>query len=159
MTLEQEKRKNEIVIKYLKQLFPNIGIKAEYSTNDNDLDTIIVQEQAGQKEVFFNNNTPLYNYYSIDIFGTSIKKIKDISVELGNLIGKMQRYDNTLNDKIEHWQIIFQQMSNPQAIEYSDIRRIGYNMTLQCVVNIVAIDTIQNKIEKKELKKNGTIFK
>ena len=39
-------------------------IKAEYSTNDNDIQVIVVTETSGQKIVMWNNN-PLYNYYDI----------------------------------------------------------------------------------------------
>lgn len=142
MTIEEEKRKNEIVIKYLKTKFPNLKCVAEYSTDDKNLDVIVVQEQAGQKEVFFDNETPLYNYYNIDIFGNNIKTMKDISVEIGNLIGQMVMLENIQNNTKEKWQIIFNQITNPQTVSYSDIRRVSYNMTLQCVVNIVDRETI-----------------
>ena len=45
--------------------------------------------------------------------------------------------DENNNTYSEKWQIIFKQFSNPQAIEYLDIRRVGYNATMQCVVNKV----------------------
>jgi hypothetical protein len=38
----------------------------------------------------------------------------------------------------QKWQIIFQQFANPRTIEFMDIRRIAYTMTLKCVVNRVA---------------------
>jgi hypothetical protein len=44
----------------------------------------------------------------------------------------------------EKWQIIFQQYSNPQPIEYLDIRRIGYTATLKCIVNLVSRKEIEN---------------
>ena len=132
MTDSDIKRKNLILIEYLQGLYPNWKIKAEYSTNDNDTNVIVVQEQMGQKVVFFEDTTPLFNYYSIQVFGDSIKECKEMSVELGNLIGKSILYQKNN----ETWQFIFQQFSNPQAIEYYDIRRVGYTMTLKCIVNL-----------------------
>ena len=38
----------------------------------------------------------------------------------------------------DKYQIIFKQYSNPQAIEYMDIRRVGYSATLQCIINKIA---------------------
>jgi hypothetical protein len=64
--------------------------------------------------------------------------MKTISTELGDLIGSNNiiNYQNGLVN--EKWQIIFKQYSNPQAIEYMDIRRVGYSMVFQCIVNRVA---------------------
>lgn len=133
MTNAELKEKNVILINYLQSIIPNYKFKAEYSTNDNDTEVIVVQEQMGNKIVFYGDIPPLFNYYSIQIFGSSIAKCKETSVEIGNLIGKsvlFQKGNQT-------WQIIFQQFSNPQAIEYYDIRRVGYTATLKCIVNRV----------------------
>ncbi len=133
MTENDIKRKNVILINYLQSQFSGFKFKAEYSTNDNDTDVIVVQEQMGEKIVFYGNVPPLFNYYSIQIFGTSIAKCKEMSVNIGSLIGKSVLYQNGT----EKWQIIFQQFSNPQAIEYYDIRRVGYTSTLKCIVNLI----------------------
>lgn len=133
MTEQDIKNKNVVLINYLQSLYNDFKFKAEYSTNDNDTDVIVVQEQMGEKVVFYGDVTPLFNYYSIQIFGTSIAKCKEMSVDLGNLIGKSVLFDYQ-NQK---WQLIFMQFSNPQAIEYYDIRRVGYAMTLKCIVNRV----------------------
>ena len=87
-----------------------------------------------RKVVFFGDISPLYNYYQVEIWGLSMRENKNIATEIGELIGKhiIVTYDN------KKWQIIFKQYSNPQAIEYMDIRRIGYTATLQCVINRVA---------------------
>ena len=45
-----------------------------------------------------------------------------------------------LVDYNKKWQIIFKQYSNPQPIEYMEIRRVGYIATLQCVVNQSGIE-------------------
>ena len=139
MTEQEIKRKNEVLIKYLQSKISNYKFKAEYSTNDNDTEVIVVQEQMGEKVVFFGDCPPLFNYYSIQIFGSSIAKCKETSVEIGNLIGKSDIF------KIgnETWQLIFKQLSNPQAIEYYDIRRVGYTATLKCIINLV--DKQENK--------------
>lgn len=136
MTNEEIKEKNVILINYLQSIIPNYKFKAEYSTNDNDTDVVVVQEQMGEKVVFFSDIPPLFNYYSIQIFGTSIAKCKETSVEIGNLIGKSILFKK--GNKT--WQIIFQQFSNPQAIEYYDIKRVGYVATLKCIVNLVYKD-------------------
>jgi len=134
MTLEDIKNKNLVLINYLDSIIDDYKIKAEFSTNDNDIKVITVQEETGQKVVFYDNNKPLFNYYNIDIFGTSIQEQKNTSVLLGNLIGQ-----HVLTDfNNQRWQIIFMQVSNPRAVEYMDIRRVSYNLTLKCIVNRVA---------------------
>lgn len=130
--------KNLVLIKFIQSLYPKFKVKAEYSTNNNDEEVIVVQEQTGQKVVFYGDIDPLFNYYEIVIYGKSIKEMKTISTELGDLIGSnnILNYQNGLVN--EKWQIIFKQYSNPQAIEYMDIRRVGYSMVFQCIVNRVA---------------------
>ena len=110
-------------------------IKAEYSTNDNDLKVITVQEQTGQKIVFYGNCDPLYNYYMIDIYGNSIKEEKNMSLKIQQLIGTNNYIDVVFNNKNERWHILVKQFSNFQPIEYMDIRRVGYNATMQCIVS------------------------
>jgi len=123
--------KNEILCKYLKSIFPAYKVKAEYSTNKNDIKVITVQEQSGTKVVFFDNNTdPLFNYYEIVIYGESIKEQKDTSYAIGDLIGK----NITFVSGGETWQLMFMQMSNPQSIEYLDIRRVGYQIVLKTII-------------------------
>lgn len=131
MTDTDIKQKNLVLIEYLQDLFPGWKVKAEYSTNDNDSKVIVVQEQMGQKVVFYGDCPPLFNYYSIQIYGLTIQECKETSVEIGNLIGQSILYEK---DGYK-WQFIFQQFSNPQAIEYYDIRRVGYTATLKCIVN------------------------
>ena len=127
-------KKNLVLISYLQSLFSDYVVKAEYSTSDQDKKVIVVQEQPGQKVVFFGDISPLFNYYQINIYGMSIRENKNMATQLGELIGKMAiiDYDN------EKWQIIFKQYSNPQAIEYLDIRRVGYSMIFQCIVNKIS---------------------
>jgi hypothetical protein len=130
--------KNLVLIKFIQSLYPKFKVKAVHSTNNNDEEVIVVQEQTGQKVVFYGDIDPLFNYYEIVIYGKSIKEMKTISTELGDLIGSNNiiNYQNGLVN--EKWQIIFKQYSNPQAIEYMDIRRVGYSMVFQCIVNRVA---------------------
>ena len=126
--------KNLVLISYLQSLFDDYKVKAEFSTNDKDKRVITVQEQSGQKVVFFGDVTPLFNYYQIVNFGLSIRESKTVSTKIGELIGK-----HVIVDYDDHkWQIIFKQYSNPQPVEYMDIRRIGYTATMQCIVNQVA---------------------
>lgn len=123
--------KNLVLIEYLQTKFPSFKVKAEFSTNDSDKKVIIVKEQPGQKNVFYGDITPLYNYFQVEIWGESIREEKNTATEIGDLIGK--HFKLTYNKKT--WQIIFKQYSNPQAIEYKELRRVGYLAVLQCVVN------------------------
>ena len=126
--------KNLVLISYLQSLFDKFLVKAEFSTNDKDKRVIVVQEQPGQKVVFFGDIDPLFNYFQVNIYGLTIKECYESSVLIGNLIGKHVIVDY---DK-DKYQIIFKQYSNPQAIEYMDIRRVGYSATLQCIINKIA---------------------
>lgn len=126
--------KNEVLISYLQSLFPEYQCKAEFSTNDDDKKIIVVQEQPGQKIVFFGDITPLFNYYQITIGGLKMKENYTTANTIGDLIGKHVIYDY----KGDKWQIIFKQYSNPQALEYMDIRRVDYIATLQCIISQVA---------------------
>ena len=140
MTQKDIERKQLILINYIQELVNNYTtkqwkIKAEYSTNDNDKRVITIQEQTGQKEVFYGDITPMFNYYTFDIYGLSIQECKNISLMLGNLIGHNIVREVTNNGKREKWQLMFIQWANPQPIEYLDIRRVGYNATYKCVVN------------------------
>lgn len=146
MTQKDMERKQVVFIDYIKNAISNYTdvkwrVKAEYSTNDNDQRVIVVQEQASDKIVFYGDISPLYNYYMIDIYGLSIEECKNMSVMFGNLIGKSdyieEEYQADDKKYKEKWQVIFQQYVNPQAIEYMDIRRVGYNATMKCIVNKV----------------------
>lgn len=135
MTLEDIELKQTVLINYLKGVLNDnkFKIKAEYSTNDNDEKVIVVQEQTGQKVVFYGDISPLYNYYEIVIFGSSIREEKNISTLFGELIGT----NAIINYKGDKWQVMIKQLSNPQTIEYQDIRRVGYSMIFQTVINKV----------------------
>jgi hypothetical protein len=127
-------KKNLVLISYLQSIVDNYIIKAEFSTNDADVNCIVVQETSGEKIVFYDCDYPLFNYYDIGIYNDSIEKGKNTSVVIGNLIGKSILF----NYNKEKWQLIFMQMSNPRAIEYRDIRRVAYMVTLKCIINKVA---------------------
>lgn len=123
-----------VLIEFLQKYINNNDwkFKAEYSTNDDEKRVVIVQEQDGPKVVFFDENTsPMFNYYNIVIYGLTIRESKNLSLLLGNLIGTNNIYEyNGIK-----WQIMCQQFSNPQTLEYMDIRRVGYSMTFKCVIN------------------------
>lgn len=130
--------KNLVLINYLKSLFTDYKIKAEFSTNNNDEKVIVVQEQPGNQVVFYSDIDPLFNYFEIVIFGKSIEETYTNAVRLGSFKGKHIIVDYPVNGVNQKWQIIFKQYSNPQPIEYLDIRRVGYSMIYQCIVNRVA---------------------
>ena len=96
MTQKDIERKQLVFINYIQELVNNYTsenwrVKAEYSTNDNDKRVITIQEQTGEKIVFYGDITPLYNYYMLDIYGLSIQECKNISLMFGNLIGKSMK--------------------------------------------------------------------
>ena len=127
------KNKNLVLCDFIRDL-TNYKVKAEYSTSNRDNEkVIVVQEQSGEKIVFFDNPS-LYNYYTIDIFANSIQEAKDTSVEIGNLIGE-NKYFNWNEQK---WQIMIKQFSNPRTIMYEDIKRVSYTLTLQVIINRIA---------------------
>lgn len=126
--------KNEVLISYLQSIFTNYLVKAEFSTNDDDKRVIVVQEQPGNKVVFFGDIDPLFNYFQVNVYGLTMKENYQTANTIGKLIGTHVIYDYNGGK----WQIIFKQYSNPQAIEYLDIRRIGYTATLQVIINQVA---------------------
>lgn len=132
--------KNEVLISYLQSIFTNYLVKAEFSTNDDDKRVIVVQEQPGQKVVFFGDIDPLFNYFQVNVYGLTMKENYQTANTIGKLIGQhvLYEYKKDKDSKKETWQIIFKQYSNPQAIEYMDIRRIGYTATLQVIINQVA---------------------
>lgn len=143
MTETDIKNKNQVLITYLDSIINDFKVKAEYSTNDNDLKVIVCQEESGEKIVFYDNDNPLFNYYMINVYGNNIKEEKEASVVIGNLIGKSVVLDYEIKEKdkptvTQKWQIIFMQMTNPRAIQYMDIRRVAYTMTLKCIVNRIA---------------------
>ena len=141
MTEEDIKHKNLVLIDFIKSITNGYKVKAEYSTNDSDTKVIVVQEESGQKVVFY-DNPPLYNYYNIDIFGDNIQNSKDVSVDIGNLIGNNIYFDweykHDKKHEIQKWQILIKQFANPRTIAYEDIRRVSYTMTMQCIVNRIA---------------------
>lgn len=131
MTETDRRNKNLVLIQYLNSIINGFKVKAEYSTNDNDVKVIVVQETSGQKLVFFDNDNPLYNYFNVEIFASSIEEAYKTSAKIGDLIG----HDEIVDFQGQTWQIIFKQYSNPRTLYYEDIRRVGYIMTLQCIVN------------------------
>jgi hypothetical protein len=133
MSEQDIKNKNLVLCSYLDSIINGYKVKAEYSTNSQDTQVIVVQETSGSKEIFFGTN-PIYNYYNVDIFGDNIQNAKNISVKIGNLIGK----DIYFDWKGQKWQIIIKQFANPRTIEYKDIRRVSYTMTMQTIVNRIA---------------------
>lgn len=126
------KNKNDVLIQYIKSKVSGYKVKAEYSTNDNDDNVIVIQQTSGSKVVFFDNDNPLFNYFNIYIYGKSIESEYSTAILLGDLIGQHEIIDYKNNQK---WQIIFKQYTNPRTIEYYDIKRVAYTMTFQCIVN------------------------
>lgn len=134
MSEQDIKNKNLVLIDYLRSIIEGYKIKAEYSTHaDNDIQVIVVQETSGQKIVLWDTD-PLYNYYDVNIYGDNIQNAKNVSVEIGNLIGNNIYFE--WNN--QQWQIMIKQFSNPRTIAYEDIRRVSYTMTLQCIVNRIS---------------------
>lgn len=133
MSEQDIKNKNLVLIDYLKTIIDGYRIKAEYSTNDNDVQVIVVTEASGQKVVLWGTD-PIYNYYDVNIYGDNIKNAKETSVDIGNLIGQNIYFE--WNE--QKWQIMVKQFANPRTIMYEDIRRVAYTSTLQCIVNRIS---------------------
>lgn len=133
MSNDDIKNKLQVLCDFISDL-TNYKVKPEYSTsNDKNEKVIVVQEQSGEKIVFF-ENTPMFNYYNVEIFANSIREARETSILIGNLIGT----NNYFNWNSQKWQIIVKQFSNPRTIMYDDIRRVSYTTTLQCIVNRIA---------------------
>lgn len=122
--------KNLILITYLNTLnkLKSYLIKSEYLTNDNDISVIVVQMASGTKEIMYEGY--LYDYFTIQVFGKSIREQKQTAYELGLLAGE----NITFNYNGRIYQLLFKELSNPTNIYYEDIRRVGYTMTLQVVI-------------------------
>ena len=143
--------KQNVLIDYISELVGDEYIvKPEYSTDYRDVQVIVVQEQSGEKIVFFGNIDTMNDYFEINIFATSIRVAKETATLLGKLIGQSayRNYEVEENNKKykDKWKIIFKQYSNPQTINYQDIRRVSYALTLQCIIS---------KIYRKEIEENG----
>lgn len=122
--------KNLILIKYLQTLTNDYIFKSEYSTNDQNLKVVVVSVRPTEKEVLYNGKK-LFDAFQVEIFGDSIRSEKDLAVTIGELIG-----DNvTIDYEGKNYQIMFQQISNPQSIMYEDIRRVGYTLILRTLIN------------------------
>ena len=121
--------KNLILIRYLKEYFSEYLIKSEISTNDNDESVIVVQMATGPREILYENY--IYDNFNIEIFGKSIRENKQTAYKIGLLPGKNETFEYNGNK----YQILFKQMSNPTNIFYEDIRRVGYTLTLQTLIN------------------------
>lgn len=121
--------KNLILISYLETITKGYLIKSEMSTNDMDERVIVVQMATGTRDVMFDGY--LYDNFSIQVFGKSIREQKQTAYELGLLAGENKTFD--YNGK--KYQLLFIELSNPTQIFYQDIRRVGYQMTYKIVIN------------------------
>lgn len=123
-------RKNEVLIEFLRTMIKDYLIVGEFKTSYAREKQITVQEHGGDK-IVLNEANPLFNYFQIVIFGDSIQEMKYLSEDIGCLIGKTKKI------KIGkcYYQLIFKQFSNPEQMEYQDIKRVGYSMVLKCIIN------------------------
>ena len=121
--------KNLVLIEFLRTICVDYMIKSEISSNDDDVSVIVVQMSTGSIEVMFKDY--LYDNFTIEIFGQSIREQKQTAYEIGHLCGENKIFE--YNGK--KYQILFKQMSNPTNIFYEDIRRVGYTLTLQTIIN------------------------
>jgi hypothetical protein len=118
MTETDIKNKNKVLIDYLRSITSGFIVRAEYSTFDEDKNVIVVQEESGSKVIFYDGNT-IYNYYNVDIFGTNIQVSKEVSVDIGNLIGQniyfeWEYIDKDKKKETQNWQILIKQFSNQE---------------------------------------------
>lgn len=127
--IKGEVDKNLILTRYFKNLFPEYIVKSEISSNDEDLSVIVIQMATGPRDILFEGY--IYDNFTIEIFGKSIRENKTTAYQIGLLPGENVTFE--YNGK--KYQIMFIQMSNPTNIFYQDIRRVGYTLTLQTVIN------------------------
>lgn len=127
--LKGEVDKNLILTRYFKNLFPEYIVKSEISSNDEDLSVIVIQMATGPRDILFEGY--IYDNFTIEIFGKSIRENKTTAYQIGLLPGENVTFE--YNGK--KYQIMFKQMSNPTNIFYQDIRRVGYTLTLQTIIN------------------------
>ena len=80
------------------------------------------------KEILFCDY--LYDNFTIQIFGSSIRDQKQTAYKIGLLPGKNETFE--YNGR--KYQLLFKEMSNPTNVFYQDIRRVGYTLTLQIVL-------------------------
>jgi hypothetical protein len=121
--------KNLILIGYLETKVKGYLIKSEVSSNDLDERVIVVQMATGTRDVMFDGY--LYDNFSIQVFGKSVREQKQTAYELGLLAGENITFD--YNGK--KYQLLFIELSNPTQVFYEDIRRVGYQMTYKIVIN------------------------
>ena len=121
--------KNLILIEYLRTLFPGYLLKSEISSNDSDTSVIVVQMATGSRDILYEDY--IYDNFTIEIFGQSIRENKQTAYKMGLLPGN----NITFEYNGDNYQILFKQMGNPNNIFYEDIRRIGYTLTLQTIIN------------------------
>lgn len=121
--------KNLVLIEFLRTICAGYMIKSEISSNDDDVSVIVVQMSTGSIEIMYEGY--LYDNFTIEIFGQSIREQKQTAYEIGHLCGENITFE--YNGK--KYQILFKQMSNPTNIFYEDIRRVGYTLTLQTIIN------------------------
>lgn len=121
--------KNIVIIKYLENIINGWLFKSEYSTDYKDKKVVVVTMVQGDKQVLWDGI--INDYFQIQIFGTSIQEEKEAATEIGNLIGEIGEVEYNENK----YTIVISQLSNPQSIMYEDIRRVGYTMTLQTIIN------------------------
>ena len=121
--------KNLILTRFFKEMFPEYLVKSEISTNDDDVSVLLVQMASGPRDILYDGY--IYDNFTIEIFGTSIRENKQTAYKIGLLPGENKIFD--YNGK--NYQILFKQMSNPTNVFYEDIRRIGYTLTLQTIIN------------------------
>ena len=133
MTELDIKNKNKVLIDYLRSIVNGFIIRAEYSTYDEDKNVIVVQEESGIKIVFFEAD-PIYNYYNVDIFGDNIQTSKNVSVDIGNLIGKNIYFDwEFINKNKQKSSLKITFLHEFLELEFSLISAVHNSMSLECI--------------------------
>ena len=121
---------SEVFTNYIKSLALGPTVCAEYNTNDTNEEVIVCTEQQGQKIVFYGDCAPLFNYFTVSIFSNSIQTAKTYAAQLNDLIGQniLFVYGGTT------YHIMFIQFSNAQTVQYMDIQRVAYELTLKTII-------------------------
>lgn len=75
--------KNLVLIEFLRTICAGYMIKSEISSNDNDVNVIVVQMATGSRELLYEDY--LYDNFNIQVFGNSIRNQKQTAYELSLL--------------------------------------------------------------------------
>ena len=122
MSIEEIQLKQFVFIKFLKQITNDSSwnFKQEYSTNDKDTKVVTVQEQAGEKVVFYvEYNTSGTETISANIYTDSGKSKNIGTIKLKNGIINLNEIMAKYSSRLNTYKYTFKQSSDGDYYFYS----------------------------------------